>query len=88
MASFAELVGDRAVAALEVPVLRGAPQVGGLQVGAGLVGQLLGRVVEALQHLGRGAAAHVAVGEEGREVRDVDDLHAAGPISSSAALAW
>ena len=34
-----QLIGDRAVAALEVPVLRGAPQVGGLQVGVDFVGQ-------------------------------------------------
>src|SRR5258705_412146 len=75
-----QLAGDRPVAALEVPALRGAPQVGGLEVGADLVGQLAGRVVEALQHLGRGTAAHVAAGDEGRQMRDVDDLHAAGTV--------
>jgi hypothetical protein len=62
------------------PVLRGAPQVSGLHVGADLVGQLAGCVVEALQYLCRGTAAYVAAGEEGREVRDIDDLHAAGPV--------
>ena len=33
-----ELVGDRPVTALEVPVLRGASQVTGLQAGADLAG--------------------------------------------------
>jgi hypothetical protein len=33
-----QLAGDRAVTALEVPVLRRAPQVTGLQAGADLAG--------------------------------------------------
>jgi hypothetical protein len=42
-----QVVGDRAVAALEVPVLRGGSQVRGLQAGADLVGQIAGGVIEA-----------------------------------------
>ena len=52
-----QLIRDRAVPALEVPALGGAPQVRGpqvrgLQVRADLDGQLAGDVVEALLDLG------------------------------------
>ena len=75
-----QLVRDRAVPALEVPALCGASQVRGLQVRADLDGQLAGGIVEALLDLGRGIAADIGAGRDGRDMCDVDDLDAAGPV--------
>ena len=58
-----------APSALEVPALRGAPQVRGLQVRTDLGGQFAGGIVEALLDLGRGIAADIGAGGDGRDMR-------------------
>ena len=69
-----QFVRDRAVPALEVPALGRTPQVAGLQARADPGGQLAGGIVEALADPGRGLAAHIGGGDDGSDVRDVDDL--------------
>ena len=75
-----QLVRDRAVPALEVPVLGGTAEVSVLQVHADLGGKLAGGIVEAEPDLGRGVAADIGGGRDGGDVRHVDDLHAAAPV--------
>ena len=74
-----QFVRDRTVPALKVPALGRTPQVAGLQARADLGGQLAGGIVEALANPGRSLAAHIGGGDDGH-VRDVDDLHTAGPV--------
>ena len=75
-----QFVRDRTIPALKVPALGRTPQVAGLQARADLGGQLAGGIVEALANPGRSLAAHIGGGDDGRDVRDVDDLHTAGPV--------